>query len=317
MRKFLILSVLTCTLIALAGCSTKGEASTLTEKTSIGLLVTKNGLGDDSFSDSAIRGLQKARDELGILFDYREPVQGEFTKSIQELIDQDHDLIVGLGYNSQQAIDEMAKKYPDQQFILIDAVSEHENVTSITFKEDEGSYLIGLIAGMRTDSNTVGFIGGEKIKVVENFEKGFREGVREANPDAEVLAEYIGTFQDDEKGAKTAKKQIENGADFIFPAAGFAGVGALKEAQRQGKYAFGVDSDQFFLAEEAVVTSMLKRVDTALFNMAQKLKEEESFSGEHIQLGLKQDGVGLAPIRIIDLTSEESNKLEQAKGKED
>lgn len=314
MRKQHLMTIFACLLLIMTACGNE-ETKAKTDQKSIGLLVTKNGLGDESFSDSAFSGLERARDEMGVLFDYREPMQGEHEEQMEELIENGHDLIIGLSFRAQPAVEALAEKYPEQQFILIDAVSSLENVTSITFKEDEGSYLIGLIAGMRTQSNTVGFIGGEQIPVVENFEKGFKAGVQEANPEATVLTQYIGTFGDDKKGAKAASEQIENGADFIFPAAGFAGVGALKEAQEQGVYSFGVDSDQYYLAEESVVTSMLKRVDVALFEMAEKLKNEQKFTGEHLQLGLAQDGVGLAPIRVIQLTSDEQKILQDAKDK--
>ncbi|QHE50583.1 BMP family protein [Pontibacillus sp. HMF3514] len=314
MKKSLLV-VLACFAFILSACGTKEEAKASSEQKSIGLVVTQSGLGDESFSDSAFKGLERARDEEGILFDYREPLEGEHEKHMAELIQEGHDLIIGLSFRSQAAMEALAEKYPEQEFVLIDSVSDYDNITSITFKEDEGSKLIGLIAGMRTESNTVGFIGGEDIPVVQNFEKGFREGVKQANPDAEVLVNYTNTFEDDEKGAEVARKQIEEGADFVFPAAGFSGIGALKETQAQGKYAFGVDSDQYYLAEDAIVTSMLKRVDIALYDMAKRLKSNQEFTGEHIELGLEQGGVGLAPIRIIQLTSDEQAILDKAKGK--
>jgi len=310
-----LLMVLACFVLVLSACSTKEEANASSDQKSIGLVVTESGLGDESFSDSAFNGLERARDEEGIVFDYREPLEGHFEKQMEKLIQDGHDLIIGLSFRAQSAMETLAEKYPEQQFVLIDSVSDYDNITSITFKEDEGSKLIGLIAGMRTQSNTVGFIGGEDIPVVQNFEKGFREGVKEANPDAEVLVNYTNSFDDDEKGAEVAQDQIEEGADFVFPAAGFSGVGALKEAQAQGKYAFGVDSDQYYLAEDAIVTSMLKRVDVALFDMAKRLTSDEKFKGEHIELGLEKGGVGLAPIRIIQLASDEEAILDQAKGK--
>lgn len=310
-----LLFVLASFVLILSACNAEKEANANAEQKSIGLVVTESGLGDESFSDSAFAGLERARDEDGILFDYREPLEGDHKKHMEEMIKEGHDLIIGLSFRAQGAMEELAEQFPKQQFVIIDSVSDYDNITSITFKEDEGSKLIGLIAGMRTNSNTVSFIGGENIPVVQNFEKGFQEGVKEVNPDAEILVDYTNTFNDDNKGAELASEHIEKGADFVFPAAGFSGVGALKKAQTQGAYAFGVDSDQFHLAEEAVVTSMLKRVDVALYDMAQRLKNGESFTGEHIELGLEEGGVGLAPIRLIQLTSDEEAILEQAKGK--
>nr|WP_309545142.1 BMP family ABC transporter substrate-binding protein [Halobacillus trueperi] len=315
LQRLYIPFVLLSLLVGLVGCANNETKANTEDPISAGLIVTDSGLGDDSFSDSAFQGLEKARDELGITFDYREPFDQDYEKNAQELLAQDHDVIIGLGYNSQEAIEKLAKENPDQSFVMIDAVSELENVTSITFKEDEGSYLIGLIAGMKTKTGTVGFIGGEKIPVVERFEEGFKAGVKEANPDAQVLSVYAGTFDDDELGASITNDMVTEGADFVFPAAGFTGIGVLKEAQKQEIYAFGVDSDQFFVAEEAVVSSMLKNVNVALYDVMKLLSDGQKLDGGTQTLGIQENGVGLAPIRLIELNSEEQNLLNEATGK--
>ncbi|WLR48196.1 BMP family ABC transporter substrate-binding protein [Halobacillus litoralis] len=315
MQRLYIPFVLLSLLVGMVGCANNEMQANTEDTISAGLIVTDSGLGDDSFSDSAFQGLEQARDELGITFDYREPFDQDYKKNAQELLEQDHDVIIGLGYNSQEAIEKLAKENPDQSFVMIDAVSELENVTSITFKEDEGSYLIGLIAGMKTKTDTVGFIGGEKIPVVERFEEGFKAGVKEANADAQILSEYAGTFDDDEQGASITNDMVEKGADFVFPAAGFTGIGVLKEAQKQGIYAFGVDSDQFFVAEEAVVSSMLKNVNVALYDVMKLLSDGQKLDGGTQTLGIEENGVGLAPIRLIELNQEEQNLLNEATGK--
>ncbi|MCA0972817.1 BMP family ABC transporter substrate-binding protein [Halobacillus litoralis] len=299
----------------LLGCAQQSGHTQTKENVSAGLLVTDSGLGDDSFSDSAFQGLERARDELGITFDYREPSNGQYKKRMEELIQQEHDVIIGLGFNAQSTVEDLAAKYPEQDFVLIDAVSKLENVTSITFKEDEGSFLIGLLAGMKTTSDVVGYIGGEKIPVTERFESGFKEGVATANPEAEVLVTYANTFNDDQKGQSITRKMVNQGADNIFHAAGFTGIGALKEAQAQQIFAYGVDSDQFFVAEEAVVTSMLKNVNVALFNVMTQVAEGTPLNGQHLELGIEEDGVGLAPIRLITLTSQEQKMLDEAQNK--
>ncbi|MGP4072375.1 BMP family lipoprotein [Piscibacillus sp. B03] len=296
--------------VILTGCSEE-ENHTAKDTYSAGLIVTESGLGDDSFSDSAFQGLEQARDDLGITFDYREPFEGDFEAQMKDLINQDHDVIIGLSFNAQMAMDQLAEQYPEQQFVLIDAVSEKNNVTSITFKEDEGSYLIGLIAGMKTESDVVGFIGGEQIHVVEKFEEGFTAGVQEANPDAEVLVEYAGTFDDDQLGARLTREMVEDDADYVFHAAGFTGVGTLKEAQNLGIYAFGVDSDQYFIAEDAVVTSMMKNVNIALYDIMDSLVNGNQLDGSHIELGIEEEGVGLAPIRLINLTDSEQSQIDE------
>ncbi|MFG6150438.1 BMP family lipoprotein [Halobacillus sp. B23F22_1] len=298
--------------VFVAGCSSEKADSVSAEKgISAGLLVTESGLGDDSFSDSAFQGLEQARDELDITFDYREPFNGDFEGHMKDLIEQGHDVIMGLGYDSQASIDALAEKYPEQQFVLIDAVSEFDNVTSITFREDEGSYLIGLLAGMKTESDVVGFIGGEQIEVVERFENGFREGVQEVNDNAEVLVEYAGTFDDDSKGADLTREFTENEADYVFHAAGFTGVGVMKEAQNLGIYAFGADSDQYYVAEDAVVSSMMKNVNVALYDVMAQLTEGELLEGGLQELGIEEEGVGLAPIRLIQLSDEEQDRIDE------
>ncbi|MFD2637368.1 BMP family lipoprotein [Piscibacillus salipiscarius] len=309
MKQFLVI-VLIGIAIVMSGCSEDNSQKT-DKEISAGLVVTESGLGDDSFSDSAFQGLEQARDELGVTFDYREPFEGDFVAQMEELITQDHDVIMGLSYNAQAAMEQLAEEYPEQQFVLIDAVSDKDNVTSITFKEDEGSYLIGLIAGMRTKSNVVGFIGGERIEVVKKFERGFKEGVQAVNKDAEVLVEYAETFDDDALGAKLTREMVNKDADYVFHAAGFTGVGTLKEAEKQGIYAFGVDSDQYFVAEDAVVTSMMKNVNIALYDIMKRLVNDEQLTGEHIELGIEENGVGLAPIRLIELTQSQQQRIDQ------
>ncbi|MGV2622599.1 UNVERIFIED_CONTAM: BMP family ABC transporter substrate-binding protein [Halobacillus marinus] len=299
----------------LTGCSENLEKATA-QTFSAGLLVTESGLGDNAYSDSAFQGLEQARDELGITFDYREPFDRDYEAKAEEMIEQGHDVIIGLGYNSQPAIEALADKYPEQKFVLIDAVSEKKNVRSILFKDEEGSRLIGMIAGSKTKSGVVGFIGGEEMPVIQNFEKGFREGVAAVNPDAKVLTGYTGSFDDDEEGARLAADMADKNADFLFPAAGFAGIGVLKEAQNQGIYAFGVDTDQFFVAEDAVVSSMLKNVNVALYRVMKELQETGEITTGPETLGIKENGIGLAPVRIIEWTEADEQMIDEADGKE-
>jgi basic membrane protein A and related proteins len=313
-RKFSILLLIT---FLLGGCSlsTSSHMKKAKKEYKIGILLSDIGLGDESFNDSAFRGLEKARDELGVLFDYREAQDGNLEKPLEELVEQGNDLIIGLGFSSQEALEKTAKKYPNQQFLLIDGVSELDNVVSITFKEQEGSFLIGMIAAMKSKTNKIGFIGGADIPVIHHFEKGFIQGAKYVNPKINVLVENANNFGDAELGGKIAEKQIKQGADFIYPAAGFTGFGALQKAQEKKVLAAGVDSDQYFVAEKAVVTSMLKNIDVAVFNIAKTLKEEGAIKTSSYQLGLAEDGVGLADIRVIQLKQDEQKAIEEAKNK--
>ncbi|QWC23322.1 BMP family ABC transporter substrate-binding protein [Bacillus haikouensis] len=314
MKKFIL--ILLVMMLSAAGCSSASSVEKPDENIqTIGILLSDTGLGDGSFNDSAFRGLERARDELGILFDYREAPDGNFEEALEELVAQDHDLVIGLGFSIQEALEKVAKEHPKQQFLLIDGSSELDNIISITFKEQEGSFLVGMVAAMKSKSNKLGFIGGADAPVIHRFEKGFEQGAKYVNPSITILKDNANNFGDAALGSSIAEKQIEQGADFIYPAAGFTGVGSIQAAQKAGIYSGGVDSDQYFIAEKSVVTSMLKKIDNAVFNLTQQLVSEGSISESSFELGLKEDGVGLAPVRITELTDEESKKIKEATDK--
>ncbi|MGD6846027.1 BMP family ABC transporter substrate-binding protein [Rossellomorea aquimaris] len=311
-----LISVFLLVMLVVAGCSTPmTEEASVEKQQSIGILLSDTGLGDGSFNDSAFRGLERARDELGILFDYREAPDGNFEEALQELVDQNHELVIGLGFSIQDAIEKIAKENPDQKFLLIDGYSDVDNITSITFKEHEGSFLLGMVAAMKSKSNTIGFISGADVPVIQRFEKGFEQGAQYINPSIKVLKDNADNFGDAELGGKIAANQMKQGADFIYPAAGFTGVRAIQAAQKAGILSGGVDSDQYFIAEKSVVTSMVKKVDNAVFNITKELISNQKITQQAYELGLKEDGVGLAPIRVTSLSPEETKQLEDAKNK--
>lgn len=298
----------------LAGCTTTELSAK--ERVKIGIMLSDVGLGDQSFSDAAFTGLTKARDELDILFDYRELQEvGSYEKGFTELVEEGNDLVIGLGFMVLEDLEKVAKKYPEQQFILIDSVSELENITSITFKEEHGSFLAGAVAGMTTKSNIVGFVGGADVPLIRKFRAGFEQGVKALNPKAEVRVTFADDFGNAELGGKIASGMIDEGADVLYAAAGFTGVGVLKEAQSKKKFAIGVDSDQYFFAEKAVITSMLKNVDVALYETVKEFQTEKKLKARQIELGINENGVGLAPIRVIKLTPEQDKKIEDLKAK--
>jgi basic membrane protein A len=298
-------------MVIVSACSeTNSSQEEEPKRVKVGIMLSDVGLGDQSFSDAGFAGLEKARNELNISFDYREIDEtGTYENGLEQLVKQQNDIIIGLGFAMQEAIETVAKKHPKQKFLLIDGVSDVPNVHSLTFKEEEGSFLIGVLAGMKTKSNVVGFVGGMDVPLIRKFEQGFIKGVNEVNPDAEVLSAFAGDFGNDKLGEEMAAKMLGQNADFIYPAAGFTGVGVLHEVQKQGKYGFGVDSDQYFLAEKSIVSSMLKRIDVAVFNVAKQLVETGNIQAEHIELGLKEEGVALAPIRVLPLSEDEETKL--------
>ncbi|WP_085521553.1 BMP family lipoprotein [Tuberibacillus sp. Marseille-P3662] len=301
--------------LLLSGCQSEANYQPK-EFTKVGIVLSNGGLGDQSFNDAAFNGLTQARNKLNILFDYRE-ISDEVTyeDAFKDLAKGDYDLIVGLGFEGQEALETVAKNHSDQQFLLVDSVSKLKNVTSLTFKEHEGSYLAGVIAGMKTKSDVVGFVGGEKASVIKKFESGFQQGVKKVNPDAEVLIDYTGTFNQTAPGKTIAESMINQKADVLFAAAGLSGVGMIKAAQENGVYAIGVDSDQFHVAEKAVMTSMMKRVDTAMYTVVQDLVKDNKLDKGQMVLGLNEEGVSLAPIRVTKLTEKEKQTLQTIKKK--
>ena len=309
MRKSIICLLLFISLLFITGCTEK-EPSIESNQIKVGIMLSDAGLGDQSFSDLGFAGLEKARDELNISFEYREIQETDtYAKGLEELVKSGNDLIIGLGFSIQEDLETIAQKYPEKSFLLIDAQSELPNVNNITFKEEEASFLLGAIAGMKTTSNVFGFVGGEDAPLIHKFEKGFAAGVKSENPTAVVLSEYANDFGNDKLGESIAKEMIGAKADFIYPAAGFTGVGVIKESQRSGVYTFGVDSDQFYLAENAIVSSMLKQVDVAIFNTIQGIVETGKIPEKDQVLGIKENGVSIAPIRVIELSSGEKNRI--------
>ncbi|AMQ07598.1 BMP family lipoprotein [Sporosarcina psychrophila] len=308
--KLKLLIVLTTALLILTGCGLE-EKNPLDGKVKVGVMLSENGLGDQSFSDLAFKGLTKARDEEDIVVEYLELAEtGTYEKGFRELVESGNDLVFALGFTGQQELEKVALDFPNQKFVLFDAVSEAANITSITFKEDEGSMLAGIVAATVSNSQVIGFIGGMEVPVIQRFEQGFIQGAKSVNPDIVILNEYANNFDDDGLGAEIASKMIDDKADVLYAAAGFTGVGMLEEAEKRGIYAIGVDSDQYFYAEQAVITSMMKNIDSALFDIILSYKESGEIQSGHVELGLAENGVGLAPFRVLELTDVEQGKLD-------
>jgi basic membrane protein A and related proteins len=314
-RSFIFLVAVLIIVLSITGCSSKSTNS-VENKIKVGIMLSDVGLGDQSFSDAAFNGLTRARDELGIIFDYRELKDvGTYEKGLTELVEEGNDLVVGLGFMVQKDLEKVAKKYPNQQFILIDSVSDLDNITSITFKEDQGSFLAGVVAALTTKSKKIGFVGGADVPLIRKFSNGFEQGVKAVNPDIQVKVLFAGDFGNDKLGEKLADDLIKEGCDVLYAAAGFTGVGVLKQAQAKGIYAIGVDSDQYFYAEKAVITSMMKNVDVAIYQTIKEFVENGKLESGKKELGLKEGGIGLAPIRVISLSNADQQQIEMWKEK--
>ncbi|KLU58495.1 ABC transporter substrate-binding protein [Paenibacillus sp. VT-400] len=304
------------TVLILGACSANNTTTATDTRTKVGIVLTEVGLGDRSFNDAAFDGLVQARNEKSIVFDYREPGDNA-EAAFEEFAQAKFDLVIGLSDAVQADMEKVAAKYPDQQFLMIDSQSELPNIASISFRAEEGSYLAGVIAAMASTEDHVGFLGGIEIPVLRNFEQGFKQGVLAVKPNATVDVVYAGDFGNAELGEQLATEMIqEKGADVIYVAAGLTGVGALTEIQKLGKYAIGVDTDQFFLAEKSILTSMLKNVDVSIYNAVNTfVQNNHTFPQKEIVEGLAENAVGLTALHNITLSDEQQQTFEDLKAK--
>lgn len=263
----------------------------------VALVFDEGGRGDKSFNDSAYRGVERARAELGADIRYVDSKnQADYKTNFETLAQDKPNLIVGVGISMDQAMRDAAQKYPNQKFAIIDVPSSDPNVLGVVFKEEEGSYLAGVLAGLTTKTNKIGFVGGKKIDLIKKFEYGFRAGVKTVNPAAEVTAKYTEDWTDVAKGQEAAIALYDAGADIVYHASGKCGIGVIKAAKERNKLAIGVDSDQDGEAPGNVLTSMVKRVDNAVFDAVKRVKDG-TFRGETVVLGVKEGGVGLSEMK--------------------
>lgn len=289
-------TVLACTLVLLAAsCQRKQAAKSTAKETVIAMVTNQSGLGDQSFNDTTWAGLQKAETELGIVKKISEAKeQAQYVPNLTAFAQQKCDLVIGVGFMIKDAVKEAAAQYPATHFAIVDGEVEAPNVACLLFKENEGAYLVGVIAGMMTKSRVVGFVGGMSSPPVMKFEVGYRAGVMSVDPKIKVLIAYAGSFSDPGKGEETAVPQYRQGADIVFHASGGTGLGVINAAKKLGKFAIGVDIDQNYLAPENVMTSVIKRVDIAAFN-AIKMVKEGTFKGGTYRYGIKEGGMDYAP----------------------
>lgn len=264
----------------------------------MGVVLSVGGLGDKSFNDLAHAGLMRAAKDLGIRPVYGQPEQmAEDEKYLRDYAEQGFDLVVGVGFLMKDALEEVARGFPGSHFAIIDCIVEAPNVASLVFREHEGSFLVGAIASLTTRTGKVGFVGGMDIPLIHKFEVGYAEGAKYVNPDARVLISYVGShpgaFHDPVRGKSLAIAQFDQGAEVIFHAAGSSGNGVIDAASERGLFAIGVDANQNYMAPGHVLTSMIKRVDVAVYKTIESVVREEFTAGVH-EFGLADDGVGYA-----------------------
>ena len=260
------------------------------------LIFDLGGKFDKSFNEAAFNGAQRWAEETGGTFREIELTsEAQREQALRRFAEAGANPVVMTGFAFGSVLDEVAPDYPDTKFAIIDMVVDQPNVRSVVFNEHEGSFLVGMMAGLKTESGTVGFIGGMDIPLIRKFACGYAQGVKAANPSASVIANMTGTtpaaWNDPVKGGELTKAQISQGADIVYAAAGGTGVGVLQAAADEGIFSIGVDSNQNYLHPGSVLTSMLKRVDVAVYEaMSQGTDLETGFN----VMGLSNYGVGVA-----------------------
>jgi basic membrane protein A and related proteins len=296
----------------------------------VGVVYDLGGRGDQSFNDAAAAGLDQAVDELGISQpEELEPDEGGENREelLRLLAEEGTDLAFAVGFLFGDSVTAIAPEFPDTTFAIIDSVVEGDNVASLVFAEEEGSFLVGAAAALTSETGKVGFLGGVEIDLIKKFEAGFAAGARHVNPDVEVDVKYISQppdfsgFNDPAKGKEIASAQFSAGADVVYHAAGGSGQGlfeAAKEASAGGTqhWAIGVDSDQYNIVDddlkEFVLTSMLKKIEVAVFETIQAMSEGEDVGGRTTVFDLASDGVGYSTSGD-HLSSEVIDQLEDLK----
>jgi len=272
------------------------------------------GKFDKSFNEAAYNGMERWKKETGKQYlEFEVSNESQREQAIRRMAEKGASPIIAMSFSQASAIEKIAKEFPKLQFAIIDDVVKLPNVQSVVFKEQEGSFLVGAMAAMASKTGKVGFVGGMDIPLIRKFQCGYEQGAKFANPKAEVFGNMTGTtgaaWNDPARGGELAKSQFSKGADVVFAAAGGTGMGVYQAAKDSGKLAIGVDSNQNHLQPGTMLTSMLKRVDVAVYEVSKK------FTPGMSSLGLKEDGVGYALDKNNEklVTADMKKKIEAAK----
>lgn len=286
-------------------CGKIDDSTTSSGKFKVGLVFDVGGRGDKSFNDAAYRGLEKAQKELGIEFEYIEPGPGADREAALRQFSNRPDIAVifGIGFIFTDEITKIAQEFPDKKFACVDYTvvpgkQIPSNLIALEFREEEGSFLVGAIAGFMTKSNKVGFVGGMESPLIKKFQVSYEAGVKHANPNCQILVGYAGVtgdaFKNPGKGKELALGQYNDGVDIIYHASGVTGLGVFEAAREMRKFAIGVDSDQNDEAPGLIITSMVKVVDVSVFETIKQVKDGTFKGGRVETFGLKSKGVDYA-----------------------
>ncbi len=298
MKKSLLLILL----VLCFGCKKQGGEQPSNSGFKAGLVFDVGGRGDKSFNDGAYRGLERAKKELGTDFEYIEPGPGaDREAALRQLANrEDIAIIIGIGFIFTDDITKIAQEFPNKKFACVDYTLDTSktlppNLVALEFKEEEGSFLVGVLASLLTKNNTIGFIGGMQSPLIKKFEAGYVAGAKYANPQCKVLIGYAGVtgdaFKNPGKGKELALGQFGQGADIIYHASGVTGLGVIEAARDTKKLVIGVDSDQYHEAPGFILTSMTKVVDVAVFEAIKAVKDGTFQGGRAIRFDLKSKGI--------------------------
>lgn len=308
MKKVLTILLVLAMVLSIAACGKSGdkkeepkkegtEQKATKNKIKVGMVTDIGGINDRSFNETSWKGLEAFKAETGNEITYVESAQAsDYVKNINTIVDQDVNFVWGIGYALGGDIETVAKQNPNVHFATVDwaygtdkdgkQIEIPKNLTGVMFKAQEPSFLVGYIAGLTTETNKIGFVGGQKGFIIDQFEYGFRAGVKEAakelGKEITVEVQYAESFQDAAKGKGIASKMYAGGADIVFHAAGGVGIGVIEAAKEADKKVIGVDMDQSHLAPKHVLTSALKRVDFATKDLSTKLANGEEIGGKNV-----------------------------------
>ena len=297
-----IKSLLLVTLVVgstVVGCS---KSDNVNDKARVTLVLSTGGVNDQSFNQSAWEGALKAQDKYNVEVSYIESHQdSEYMQNIETAIDQDSDLVVGVGFKLTDSIKDAAEDYPEQKFAIIDGTYDNmpNNVTSIMFSEEQAGYAAGLVAANTSETGVVGFIGGIDIPSCSNFLVGFEKAIKEENPNMKVLSQYTNTFTDAAKGRIIAEQMVKDDADILFMASGAGNSGTIEVVRENNIKAIGVDMPNNYIAPEHIITSALKNVGTGL-ELTIKDLVERNFEGGQVKIyDLSNGGVGFEKTNLL------------------
>lgn len=313
MKNFFVLVVISVVVLGASSCGGVTEARREGCNIRVGIVFDIGGKNDRSFNAAAWEGVKRAEKELNIcLYDVEPGNPTSIEPAMRAFAERNFDLIFGVGFAQGPIMQKVADDYPNIKFAIVDGVitekdgSPKMNVASLVFREHEGSYLVGMIAASKSKTGVLGFLGGMDIPLIHRFETGYEEGARSVNPNIKVIDNYVGVtdsaWNNPGKGKELALSQIEKGADVIFTAAGNSGLGAFDAVEQYGidpqtgqanKFVIGVDSNQNGVKPGFVLTSMVKRVDNACYDVVKELLEGRFDGGFHV-FGLDKDGVAYA-----------------------